>query len=340
MKILLLPILLAFWAISFSAFSQTVPVLIAANTNPVLGETFKVWIKRGPVMSNISSGPNQVWNPGPMQGAIPDIFTYQSPATGQPSGYGNNYPHANLYRAIDLGLYEFLETTSTSLKLRGSLTTQPFVPDPAVYNDPAEVLNYPFTYNSTVTDLFSGTQGQYGNIFGKIISTGHGYGTIQTPAGTFNVLCVKTIEVRTDSLGNRPTFPNDSSIIYSFYAPGIHYPVFKSVYRVDIVQPRQWSEYLDAASITGIIAENPNQLIFQAFPNPASSKLTIQYQSQKPVKITLQNLVGKQIAELPAGKGSSGLQRLKVDVSNYPKGVYLLKLETEGQAVFRKLILQ
>ena len=100
------------------------------------------------------------------------------------------------------------------------------------------------------------------------------------------------------------------------------------------------SEYLDAASITGIIAENPNQLIFQAFPNPASSELTIQYQSQKPVKITLQNLVGKQIAELPAGKGSSGLQRLKVDVSNYPKGVYLLKLETEGQAVFRKLILQ
>jgi hypothetical protein len=54
----------------------------------------------------------------------------------------------------------------------------------------------------------------------------------------------------------------------------------------------------------------------------------------------LLDLLGKHVADLYSGKSPTELHRLKIDVSKYRKGIYLLKLETKEKAVLKKLVIK
>ena len=87
---------------------------------------------------------------------------------------------------------------------------------------------------------------------------------------------------------------------------------------------------------------NPvNFSLFQNYPNPvASNQTTINYDLAKEGQVTLKvyTLLGEEIAAPVAGWQSSGVHSVSLDASRLPDGVYFYRLETNGSAQTKMLV--
>jgi len=76
------------------------------------------------------------------------------------------------------------------------------------------------------------------------------------------------------------------------------------------------------------------------YPNPASDKLTINYQLKKSavVNINLIDLQGKQHMVLNKEANAMGIQTESMDISHLPPGVYFLRLQAGNDVVTKKVV--
>lgn len=343
MKRLFLLILIAFFG-SLQIKLNAQPTLTAANTNIVIGEQFISNVFSGnaaPFNSGLPAGPNSTWNfSGLTSIFFPPLTVYFQP-NHLPIG-SNPYPAANVVTGCD-DEYEYLKANADSVVMVGYYNH--FTEETVDYSNSMKKLHYPVTFNSSFLDNFAGIGDGMGPpipVNGNIAMVADGFGTLILPGGTItNVLRVKSVIATTRFYSNLTAI--DTVTYLDWYLPGVHVPILR-LSKLQFFAPNYSATYYQgyyinpfALSVKEETATNGN---LQFFPNPATSELNIQYQASKSVKITLHDLVGKQVAELHTGKGSGERQSLKVDLSQYPKGIYLLKLETDGQATTRKLILQ
>jgi len=79
----------------------------------------------------------------------------------------------------------------------------------------------------------------------------------------------------------------------------------------------------------------------QNYPNPFNPSTTIEYAvpQKSYVKLSVFNLLGKEVATLVDGIKEKGVYRYYFDASNLPAGVYFYKLEAEQSVLTRKMIL-
>ncbi len=79
-----------------------------------------------------------------------------------------------------------------------------------------------------------------------------------------------------------------------------------------------------------------NQLDFTLYPNPASNKLEIQAQNVKDkVNITLFNNLGEEVEVLFNGYFN---ETLKVDIANYPKGIYFIEMKSKNNSNIQHIL--
>lgn len=81
--------------------------------------------------------------------------------------------------------------------------------------------------------------------------------------------------------------------------------------------------------------------LMQNYPNPFNPSTKISYSIDKKshVKLSIYDLLGKQIAVLVDGEKSPGLYVVSFNANGLPSGTYFYKLETENQSITRKMIL-
>jgi hypothetical protein len=83
-------------------------------------------------------------------------------------------------------------------------------------------------------------------------------------------------------------------------------------------------------------------LLFQNYPNPASGSTTISYTLPVDctVKLNLCNMLGQKVASLVTGNQPAGTYSAEWDLSAFPDGPYIYRLETgSGFALSQKLVL-
>jgi subtilisin family serine protease len=80
------------------------------------------------------------------------------------------------------------------------------------------------------------------------------------------------------------------------------------------------------------ITESAPETLFNVFPNPTQGQLNIQYHGPQNARAKLYTITGAQVAEVELAEGPN-----KVDVSLLPAGLYLLKADTRGLAVTKKI---
>jgi pectinesterase len=87
------------------------------------------------------------------------------------------------------------------------------------------------------------------------------------------------------------------------------------------------------------IIEQPISYI-SVYPNPASDKLTINYQLKKSavVNIYLIDLQGKQHIVLHKETNAMGIQTESMDISELPPGIYFLRLQAGNDVVTKKIV--
>jgi len=335
MKRLLLPVVIAFSGFcSNNLIAQ--PTLTAASNNLIIGNQFaanQATITATQFTAAGVAGASQTWNFNTLSSAaVLQVGVLNRAAAPNPT----SVPTANL--VVKVGdQYAYYESNTTSMKEYGAYeATQNYTLE---NTDPAEKLRFPFTFNNTFTDTYSGSANLRGTVIpriGMVTVTAEGYGTLITPTGTYqNVLKIKTLEV-----SNPQTPFSEESITYDWFQPGIHFPVLRISRRITMLGTVHSGFYLSQA--LGTKEELAAKVNLQVFPNPATSVVTVQFKNpgSEPLELTLHNLLGQKISEVAYEESAAAQQTVAIKVSDYPKGVYFLKLQAGSQAIMKRLVIQ
>jgi len=83
----------------------------------------------------------------------------------------------------------------------------------------------------------------------------------------------------------------------------------------------------------GVTATTQSFSIEKAYPNPVKDFVTIDLQSDKSgdVQVSLINILGNEVKKWDNFFISPGDQKLKIDLSQFKSGVYILRMTKEGQ---------
>lgn len=90
---------------------------------------------------------------------------------------------------------------------------------------------------------------------------------------------------------------------------------------------------LDTTSTAGI-SQNIAEKIFTVYPNPADDIININVSSDEKYTLVISNLLGIEIYV------SEATSNLKLEISNFPKGIYFIQLKTNNKLFTQKFIKQ
>lgn len=330
------------------------------NTDmPVMNDSFRISLSatigaQDPALTDT----NYFWNFSDLSATSQRVDRYVGVGT-TPLGYqlffnnGITYPsHFSSYAVagqdFSLGtiavekVFNFYKNSSTEYshtgfgaEIQGLPASVRNVPVDRLYAFPLNYQNTDSTYSEfgiPVPGL-----GYYGQRYYRL-DTVDGWGTVQTPFGTFNALRVKSTVYRTDTTyitatSGGFTFPRQPEVEYKWLAKGMGIPVVEIIDR----QGTYEIEYLDSVRAVPQVAveERPNQLMdFRISPNPARGLFVYKYDltDGADVELKLYDLTGKVILNRTE-KGTRGANMNFITLPRFlvSPGLYLVEI-TVGRA--------
>lgn len=250
----------------------------------------------------------------------------------------------------DFGPYQYYECNNTSQNLIALGFLGAGNNSFSTYSDIQTALEFPFTYGDSFDDTWESMMyyidlGYYFMRDSSIVTVeADGYGTIVTPLGLpigefQNVLRVKrtTIDYSWINYGGTGWTPLGSftDTQYEWYAPGIKVPVM-------IIQEMEWLpnsyevRYLVQYNFqTGI--EDRADIHLEIFPNPATDRVTIKT-DEIFNSVSIYSLNGQQLDV--AYSQTNQPHQQTIDLSKYPKGVYLIEVGFEDGSVMKERIIK
>ncbi len=97
----------------------------------------------------------------------------------------------------------------------------------------------------------------------------------------------------------------------------------------------------DVIACTGIQANNKGTSRFLIYPNPASHEATFESsQLKEDTKVSLINVLGRTFREFIIPAGDKGKSSVEVDLSDLPKGIYLVRFDNAYFVQIEKLVIQ
>jgi hypothetical protein len=296
------------------------PILTASNTNFNIGDAFHYHAALY-TSSPGSAGANQTWNFSTLGTGLAMTDSIVQPYT---TTYGSSYPSANKSFTYSSYFYYYF-TNNDSIIYHGGEGGSWSI----TFSDPQKILSYPFSYDSTFVDTYSGLSNSAGTLttnVGTITVTGDGYGTLQLPYGNItNVLRVKTVKDQANTTSGNTTYVTLTS--YQWYLPGIHRPVLSLTYNSGTYS----TMYISQSDFVGIenIREYINDISF--YPNPAIDNLTIETPAQAIIEIL--NTEGQILKSFNTNDKTT-----TIDISGLTSGMYFVKAKMENGFVVKKFM--
>ena len=342
MKLLII-LFMSVIAFQFTAAQTTV------THPPSVGDRY---ISRACDTNNIfpgNTGSNQTWDYSGLI-LLPDSSeTNWINVSGTP--FASNYPNATIVsKDIENEAYSYYTYQSGSVLYYGTSMTglEEILTEPGIH------YKYPFSYGDSYTDNFSGTVQNPGFVFqrnGTITSTADAWGTIILPAGTFsNALRVRVEMIMRDSVSTPMPMSVVTEIVnYLYYVPDLKYPIFRLTYSsttsiagTELARHVSYSpnQTVGINQISSTVPESFN--LSQNFPNPFNpvTKIHFSVSEQTNVKLTIYDMLGRQVAVLVDSKVAPGVYETQWNASGFNSGVYFYNLQTgTGINSTRKMIL-
>ena len=110
---------------------------------------------------------------------------------------------------------------------------------------------------------------------------------------------------------------------------------------VDTLLNIETIRYADGdAGITTDIQNISAAKVFKLFPNPATEYLMLEWHTTNPIKtgnIRLYDQLGKTLKEIPF---DTSFEKLRLDISNLPIGIYIIQLIGDKQSSSKKIIVK
>lgn len=128
----------------------------------------------------------------------------------------------------------------------------------------------------------------------------------------------------------KPDFrANNGSAFYAAIKPCENYP--------DIVIGNERNELVpDSNNYNNENASihEMKELDFEVYPNPNTGELTIKLSSKSNYKVTVINMIGNTIYE----EDNLSLKNIKLDITDHPKGIYLVQIINSEKSLTKKII--
>jgi hypothetical protein len=108
------------------------------------------------------------------------------------------------------------------------------------------------------------------------------------------------------------------------------------IYTVVVTSNGCSSAVSNAVNITTTgITEDIAGLEAKVYPNPSNGMFSLEFRKADNYEITVTDLAGREVVRLKTKEAET-----QVDLGNAAKGIYLLKMESEGKTSIRKLIVE
>jgi hypothetical protein len=324
------------------------PTLTSATVDPVANEAFILKVCDTSTVMPGPGGMSQTWNFTALSVTQTDTGKSVS-CLALPPGIPScgTFPGSNLVLSGH-GLIDAHNYIATSTTKRSQVGYWAAADTMLVMSDPMDELHYPFTYPNTFNDPFDGvlTLGTLSaHHTGTITVTADGYGTLNLPGRSDNVLRVHSSQTYKDSanLFGTPIVVVYDVNTYSWYKTGYHSALLTIATAVPVgpapTGPQKIVTYApqqiaDVQILTGAVTA------FDLYPNPASDILHISFEpmDNAQASIMLIDALGRQ--QLIASGNYSGAQNISFNTASLPKGVYLVRLQCGAETLTRKVVLQ
>lgn len=315
------------------------PVITYSGNAPQIGD--HIYASAVPYGSSFDPGPvggNQSWDFSDVQSIISEEEIAVDPASTPNAA---DFPEATIAFHDPTSSYEdysYSQITSSAMfhlgDDQGSGNVFP-------YTDSRKEMQYPFSFNDTYSDTYSFASPSAVMLIhesGTITATADAWGSVKTPAGTYNsTLRIKKEEVIIDSVwntgGDLMSVNTDSFTSYEWYTATSHYFVLGIGVDSDGASSIAWT-----SSANGI-KDNPLFSQITVFPNPADNIINVKLSDgiSDKMEINVVNLTGQQLIRL----AETGNRQFSADCSQLPSGVYFLNIKnSSGSFVIKKFIKQ
>ena len=301
------------------------------------------------------AGPDQFWD----FSALPEDpatlpFSFLEP---NQTPFFMDFPKSNLsISQSKLGIYGYDEVNASTYDNWGSVGPSTMT----IYDDPITELTFPFTYEDSFDDDYSGIRTQNGVqtfITGKASVTADAYGTAEMPGGTFDdVVRVKMILESEDStdlgLGIVEKILQTTTVYlwYSADHPGplcIHETI--EGLQIAIVEelPNDTLAFgptsvfvfdpLATSSATQFFSESNFDLTVST--NPFVSQLNFDFTVERSgsMQLEIQTITGQTVFEREI-LATAGANSITIPTSDIPSGSYLAVLKNEEAGALTKLV--
>ncbi|MBL7934038.1 MAG: T9SS type A sorting domain-containing protein [Bacteroidia bacterium] len=280
------------------------------------------------------SGNNCTWDFSKLVGNFPmvvDSFINVSAAVG-----GSAYPNASFVQHRDL-LYTFYQSISSpqQTELLGAYSPSLSL----TFTNSAIIATYPVAYGYSLTDPVAGSfkfNSTNGTCVGSISIMADGFGTAKFNGGVSipNVLCLRSVEVLTLSIGIAQ-FGTFRQSVYNYYMPGRKYPILNVNYTTYgyLANPPTTTAFIYGSNdyFSGVgIEENTGLDKIQVFPNPFHNKLVVQGDLKEDTRYLFYDAKGQMMLS------TSSLSESDLDC--LPTGLYFLNVQTGASSYFKKVV--
>lgn len=242
-----------------------------------------------------------------------------------------------------LGNYEYFKADENVYSKIGAFTQNLLVD----YNDPQDILRFPFTYEDEFSDSFEGSYSYQGldiTIKGTIDAHADAYGTLILPYGQVeDVIRVKYVsnyheyvEIN-NQLDSLPYYVEN----YVWYKKGLSHVLTMTHLEIEGETIADLGSYLDQAYV-GINDEFANAIKFNIYPNPTNERLNLEFNlhNEQEISIDLYSILGAQLRNISNQQLKSGYHSIPIDLKNQAEGTYLLKVNFEGKQICKTVIIQ
>jgi hypothetical protein len=343
---------LVFAGISATSFAQI--TLTATALNPVVGDTFTVincdTIGRNLTTELANTGANHTWNYSTLSAISTDnVHAIACSAT----------PYCSLVLAsttiaektLSSSAYAYSINNSDSSSITGIYYS---ASQNVIYTDPMKVLKYPFHYLDTFTDAYSGsltynpgTGAITAHETGSIHVVCDGWGTLTTP--TPGIVDTVLRVVGTQSYIDSAMIFTASVVItvqittIQWYKLNYHSPLLSMSFVNQTSGPGSlntktisYDKRYKPSGVTNIpMLENSLSI----YPNPTASNLNIRFEANDKVRISLVDMVGREIAVI-ANETATGMKEITYSTSSLAKGVYMVHVQSGAEIITRKVVIE
>ncbi len=306
------------------------------NVTPQIGDHFITHKSlAGPIGD---SGQGITWDLSGLVALDTNTLSYETPTNHPKATF---YPDATVV-GINGDAGEFLDISSFAWQRLG-ISAPSFAFEVNYSNDPEVFLTFPFYYNKTFNNQFSGLVTSSGVTIprtGTITVTGDGTGTLIMPYGQFNnVLRIKVLEVTTDTVNQIPV--TIETLTYSWFQEGIHASIASVIQTTIDTNVTSASYFLDESIISSNHSLAQWDSPIRVSPNPAIDLIHVDFQLNQASRVQWQilSMEGKTILPTTSEFRQAGRQSIQLDVASIPSGKYILQLMANGKMASKKIVL-